>query len=134
VPPWRHSGTVFGPVPRDYSYDMPKKARAAALRSALSQRATEGALKVVDSIPVKMPQKPPFRLTRQLKDILDKLEVLGKALIVDFEPTDALVLSGRNLPGVQVLDPSHVNAYHVLDCQHVVLTSEGLAKLEERLA
>jgi large subunit ribosomal protein L4 len=133
-PLWRHGGTVFGPVPRDYSYAMPKKARAAALRSALSQRATEGALKVVESLPVTMPPRPPYRLTRQLKDMLDKLEVAGKALIVDFEPTDALVLSGRNLPGVRVLDPSHITAYDVLDCKHLVLTSEGLSKLEERLS
>jgi large subunit ribosomal protein L4 len=134
TPLWRHGGTVFGPVPRDYSYPMPKKARAAALRSALSQRASEGVLKVVQSLPVQMPDKPPFRLTHQLRAILDKLEVSGKALIVEFEPTDALVLSGRNLPGVRVLDPSHVTVYDVLDCQHVLLTSEGLTKLEERLA
>jgi large subunit ribosomal protein L4 len=134
TPLWRHGGTVFGPVPRDYSYPMPKKARAAALRSALSQRASEGVLKVVQSLPVQMPDKPPYRLTHQLRAILDKLEVSGKALIVEFEPTDALVLSGRNLPGVRVLDPSHVTVYDVLDCQHVLLTSEGLTKLEERLA
>jgi len=134
TPLWRHGGTVFGPVPRDYSYAMPKKARAAALRAALSQRRSEGALTVVDSLPVQMPEKPPYRLTQQLKAILAKLEVEGKALIVDHEPTDALLLSGRNLPGVVVLDPSHVSAYHVLDCRHVVLTSEGLSKLEERLA
>ncbi len=51
TPLWRHGGTVFGPMPRDYSYTMPKKARAAALRSALSQRVNEGALKVVDGLP-----------------------------------------------------------------------------------
>ena len=134
TPLWRHGGTVFGPVPRDYSYAMPKKARAAALRAALSQRRSEGALTVVDSLPVQMPEKPPYRLTQQLKGILDKLLVQGKALIVDHEPTDALVLSGRNLPGVVVLDPTHITAYHVLDCKHLLLTSEGLSKLEERLA
>lgn len=134
TPLWRHGGTVFGPVPRDYSYAMPKKARAAALRAALSQRRSEGALKIVESLPIQMPEKPPHRLTQQLKGILAKLEVQGKALIVDHEPTDALVLSGRNLPGVVVLDPSHVSAYDVLDCKHIVLTSEGLSKLEERLA
>ena len=50
TPLWRHGGTVFGPVPRDYSYSMPKKAREAALRSALSQRAADGGLKIVDRI------------------------------------------------------------------------------------
>src|SRR3954463_5131333 len=47
-PLWRHGGTVFGPTPRDYSYDMPKKAKKAALRSALSKRAQDGGLKIVD--------------------------------------------------------------------------------------
>src|SRR6267143_6509369 len=51
-PLWRHGGTVFGPVPRDYSYSMPKKARASALRSALAQRAAEGALQIVEAFPV----------------------------------------------------------------------------------
>lgn len=133
-PLWRHGGTVFGPVPRDYSYAMPKKARAAALRSALSQRVREGALLLVERLPVTMPEQPPLRLTQQLKRILDTLEVKGKALIVDHEPSDALVLSGRNLPGVRVLDSSHVTVYDVLDCKRVVVTSEGLNKLEERLA
>ncbi len=133
-PLWRHGGTVFGPVPRDYSYNMPKKARASALRSALSQRAGEGALKVVDNLPVTMPEKPPFRLTQQLRAILDKLEVKGKALIVDYEPSDALILSGRNLPGVRVIDPTHLTVYDVLDCKHVLLTADGLGKLEERLS
>src|SRR3954453_23505054 len=62
-PLWRHGGTVFGPTPRDYSYDMPKKARAAALRSALSKRAQDGGLKVVDHFDIAQPK------TRELKAI-----------------------------------------------------------------
>jgi large subunit ribosomal protein L4 len=134
TPLWRHGGTVFGPVPRDYSYNMPKKARASALRSALSQRAGEGALKIVDNLPVTMPENAPFRLTQQLRAILDKIELKGKTLIVDHEPTDALILGGRNLPGVRVIDPAHVTVYDVLDCKAVLLTADGLIKLEERLS
>src|SRR3989475_2635633 len=67
TPLWRHGGTLFGPQPRDYSYDMPKKARAAALRSALSQRAQDGGLKVVDHFDIAEPK------TRELKGILLKL-------------------------------------------------------------
>src|SRR5207245_8797130 len=66
-PLWRHGGTVFGPVPRDYSYDMPKKARAAALRSALSQKAQQGGLKVVDHFDLAAPK------TKELKPILVQL-------------------------------------------------------------
>ena len=127
-PLWRHGGTVFGPVPRDYSYSMPKKARAAALRSALSQRAHEGALQVVETFPVELPK------TKVLKGILDKLGVKGKAVLVDHEPTDALLLSGRNIPNLKVVADTHLTAYDVLDCKHLLFSQEALDKLEERLA
>src|SRR6267142_6206026 len=109
TPLWRHGGTVFGPQPRDYSYDMPKKARAAALRSALSQRAQDGGLKVVDHFDIAEPK------TRELKGILVKLGIDGKTLLVDNKPTDNLILSGRNIPGLKVVDASQVNVYDVLD-------------------
>jgi large subunit ribosomal protein L4 len=132
-PLWRHGGTVFGPVPRDYSYKIPKKARAAALRSALSARAQEGALKVFDVLPIDVPAHKPYRLTRQLVGILDKLGVAGKTLIVALQPADALVLSGRNVPGVKVIDQSHLTVYDVLDCRNLLVSQEALQKLEERL-
>jgi len=127
-PLWRHGGTVFGPRPRDYSYPMPKKARAAALRAALTQRLTEGAVTVVEAFAVEEPK------TKVLAGLLAKLGVGGKAVVVDFEPADALVLSGRNLPGVKVVAESHLTAYDVLDCKHLVVTPEAIDKLEERLA
>jgi large subunit ribosomal protein L4 len=126
-PLWRHGGTVFGPQPRDYSYDMPKKARAAALRSALTQCLNEGGLRVIDSFPVEAPK------TRILRGILDKLGVAGKALLVDHEPTDNLILSGRNIPGLKVVAATHLTVYDVLDCRHLLLSQEALGKLEERL-
>jgi large subunit ribosomal protein L4 len=128
TPLWRHGGTVFGPQPRDYSYAMPKKARAAALRSALTQRVKDGALKVVDHFDLAEPK------TRELIAILGKLEMAGKTLLVDSKPTDNLILSGRNIPGLKVVDPTQVNVYDVLDCRNLVVTQEALTKLEERLA
>jgi large subunit ribosomal protein L4 len=127
-PLWRHGGTVFGPQPRDYSYAMPKKARAAALRVALTQRLGEGAVKVVEAFGVDEPK------TRLLKGLLAKLGVVGKAVVVDHQPSDALVLSGRNLPGVKVVAESHLTAYDVVDCRHLVVSQEAIDKLEERLA
>ena len=127
-PLWRHGGTVFGPVPRDYGYAMPKKARAAALRSALSQRASEGALRVVEAFPVEAPK------TKVLRGILEKLGVKGKAVLVDHQPTDALVLSGRNIPNLKVVADTHLTVYDVLDCEHLLVSQEALDKLEERLA
>jgi large subunit ribosomal protein L4 len=127
-PLWRHGGTAFGPQPRDYSYAMPKKARAAALRAALTQRVSEGAVKVVEGLGIEAPK------TKTLKGILAKLGVAGKALVVDHQPADALVLSGRNLAGVKVVADSHLTAYDVMDCKHLVVTQEAIDKLEERLA
>jgi large subunit ribosomal protein L4 len=127
TPLWRHGGTVFGPQPRDYSYSMPAKARTAALRSALSQRASDGGLKVIDRFGIDEPK------TKVLKGLLDQLGIEGKAVIVDHEPPDALVLSGRNIPGVKVVDPSQLNVYDVLDCRTLLVSQEALGKLEERL-
>ncbi len=132
-PLWRHGGTVFGPVPRDYSYKIPKKARAAALRSALSSRALEGVLRVVENFPIQVPAQKPYRLTHQLAAILEKLGVAGKTLIVANQPADALVLSGRNLPGVKIVDQSHLTVYDVLDCKNLLFSQDALGKLEERL-
>jgi len=133
-PLWRHGGTVFGPSPRDYSLGLPKKARAAALRSALSQRVKDGGLKVVDAFAVSKPEKPPYRLAQQLSELLERLKVEGKAVVVDAQPSDALVLSGRNLPHVKVVDESHLTVYDVLDCRHLVVSQEAIGRLEERLA
>jgi large subunit ribosomal protein L4 len=127
-PLWRHGGTVFGPRPRDYSYAMPKKARAAALRAALSQRLVEGAVKVVEAFSVAEPK------TKALRDLLADLGVAGRAVVVDHQPADALVLSGRNLRDVKVVADSHLTVYDVMDCRHLVVSQEAIDKLEARLA
>jgi large subunit ribosomal protein L4 len=126
-PLWRHGGTVFGPQPRDYSWAMPKKARAAALRAALSQRLRDGAVKVVEAFEVAEPK------TKLLKALLGRIGVEGKAVVVDHEPTEYLLLSGRNLEGVRVVADSHLTAYDVMDCRHLVVSQEAIDKLEERL-
>jgi large subunit ribosomal protein L4 len=127
-PLWRHGGTVFGPQPRDYSFSMPKKARLAALRSALTQRLQEGALTVVEGFAVEAPK------TKALKALLDGLGVSGKALIVDHEPAEALVLSSRNLQGVKVVADTQLTAYDALDCVHLLISQEAVEGLEHRLA
>ncbi len=134
TPLWRGGGTVFGPTPRDYSFHMPKKARVAALRSALSQRLREGALKVVEDFSVEPPSPgAPPRLTRQMKTILERLEVEGKVVLVEHEPSDALVLSGRNLPSLKVVADTYLTTYDVLDCKTLLLSQAALEGLEERL-
>src|SRR5881296_2616777 len=107
TPLWRHGGTVFGPQPRDYSYSMPRKARAAALRSALTRRYNDGGLRVVDRFGIDQPK------TKVLKGLLDRLGVEGKTLLVEYQPDQALVLSGRNIPGLKVVDSTQINVYDV---------------------
>jgi large subunit ribosomal protein L4 len=106
---------------------MPKATRSAALRSAISMRASEGALKVVDTISIDAPK------TKALKALLTRLGVTGKALVVDARPVPALVLAGRNLPGVRVVDSLHLTVYDVMDCRTLLVTREAVGKLEERL-
>ena len=127
TPLWRHGGTVFGPTPRDYSYAMPRKARAAALRSALTRRYNDGGLRVVDRFGIEQPK------TRVLKGLLDRLGVEGKTLLVEHQPDRALLLSGRNIPGLKVIDSTQINVYDVLDCPNLVVSQEALDKLEEQL-
>jgi large subunit ribosomal protein L4 len=127
TPLWRHGGTVFGPQPRDYSYAMPKKARAAALRSALTRRYNDGGLRVVDRFGIEQPK------TKVLKSLLDRLGVEGKTLLVEHQPEPALLLSGRNIPGLKVVDSTQVNVYDVLDCPNLLVSQEALDKLEEQL-
>jgi|SRR5229473_7776721 len=127
TPLWRHGGTVFGPTPRDYSYSMPKKARSAALRSALTRRYNDGGLRVVDRFGIEQPK------TKVLKGLLDRLGVEGKTLLVEHQPDRALLLSGRNIPGLKVVDSTQINVYDVLDCRNLVVSQEALDKLEEQL-
>jgi large subunit ribosomal protein L4 len=127
TPLWRHGGTVFGPTPRDYSYQMPKKARAAALRSALTRRYNDGGLRVVDRFGIEQPK------TKVLKSLLDRLGVAGKTLLVEHQPEPALLLSGRNIPGLKVVDSTQVNVYDVMDCPNLLVSQEALDKLEEQL-
>jgi large subunit ribosomal protein L4 len=101
--------------------------RLAALRSALSQRVKDGAVKVIDRFEIEQPK------TKALKGLLDGLGVTGKTLVVDHQPPANLVLSGRNIPHVKVVDDSHLNVYDVLDANTVLVSSEALSRLEEWL-
>jgi len=128
TPLWRHGGTVFGPTPRDYSYTMPKKALTAALRQALSTKNRTGSLRVIDSIHIEEPK------TKVLKAAIDALNFEGKTVYVETEPSDALILSSRNIPGFRVIETSHLTVYDILNCKTLAVSTAALSRLEERLA
>ena len=128
TPLWRHGGTVFGPTPRDYSYSMPKKALTAALRQALSTKNRNGSLRVIESIRIDEPK------TKALKAAIDAMGFDGKTIYVESEPSDALILSSRNIPGFRVIETSHLTVYDILNCKTLAVSTAALSRLEERLA
>ena len=126
-PIWVGGGTVFGPLPRDYSYRLPKKARRQAVLSALSLKRQEEKLLVVepaDVVEIK---------TRLMAEAVAALGV-ERALIVIAERDDRMELSARNLPNVKVLRAEGLNVYDLLRFEHLVLTGDALKKIEERFA
>lgn len=126
-PLWVGGGVVFGPQPRDYRQSMPKKARRAALRSALSAKAQAAQVVVVDELTFAEPK------TRAMVSVLGNLNVDGKALVVTGERDRNVYLSARNIPGVNSAAALDLNAYEVLNHDYLVLTKGALEKIEEVL-
>ena len=126
-PLWRKGGTVFGPQPRSYEYRVPRKVEKGALRAALAQKLRDGDVVVVDALSVAEIK------TKAAAEMLKRLGIGGKALLVDTQPEDKLTLSVRNIEGVRVLPSNRVSARDVIDTRHVVLTKAALERLQEAL-
>ena len=120
APHWRGGGVALGPKPRSYRQRTPKKMIQLALRSALSDRASEGRVVVVDSWAFDAPR------TREAKAALAALQLSGRVLVVLGPDDDNAALSFRNLPEVHVLAASELNAYDVLCSDWVVFTRATL--------
>jgi large subunit ribosomal protein L4 len=126
-PLWRKGGTVFGPQPRSYAFDLPKKVRRGALRAALAQKLADGTMIVVDSL------ASADRKTKGTAALLKRLGATGKTLLIDVKPDEGFVLSARNLAGVALVACAHVTARDVSDTSHVIATRDALEKLQESL-
>ena len=126
-PLWRKGGTVFGPQPRSYDFRIPKKVEKGALRAALAQKLQDGQVVVVDALSVAEIK------TKAAAEMLRRLGIDGKALLVDVQPEDKLALSVRNIEGVRVLPSNRVSARDVMNTRRVVLTQAALEKLQEAL-
>ncbi len=119
APHWRGGGVVFGPHPRDYRSDIPKKVRQLARRSALNARAAEGSVLVVEKLVFDAPK------TSRLLELLTRLDVAGrKVLVLTHGHNSNVFLSGRNLPTVEVMSYAEVSAYNVL-WSDVVVVEQG---------
>jgi large subunit ribosomal protein L4 len=120
-PQWRGGGVVFGPTPRDYRTDIPRKVRQLARKSALNARAREGALHVVERLAFRTPK------TAQLAGLLGSLGLDGrKALVLTAGHNANAYLSGRNLPSVEVMAYPEASAYDILWSEAVVVEEGAL--------
>ena len=123
-PIWRHGGTVFGPKPRSYAYPLPKKVYRAALRAALTDKASAGDLIVVD---LSLPEMK----TKELVRVLSQVGVSGKALLVVEEGQMDLVRIGKNVKALKVLHAKDLNVYDVLWCEKLVVARGELEQIQE---
>lgn len=123
----RHGGTVFGPVPRDYSFKMNVKEKKNALKSALSFKLRDGKMIVVNQMPLDEPK------TKKLVETLSGMELEGKTLLVDTIENVNVLLASRNHPRLELVDPAHVNVYDVVNCRQMIVTEAALQKLTEVL-
>ena len=132
APHWVGGAKVFGPKPRDYGYEMPRKAKKTALKSALSLRVSENKLVVVDD----------FATDGKTKSVAAALTALGitapkgkktKALIVDAKTNDKLVRGARNLAASQWLAPEGINVYDILRHETLVMTKSAVESITKSL-
>ncbi len=126
-PIWRGGGTIFGPMPRDYSFSLPEKVRRAALRAALSLKRQEGKLILLNQFPLEG-----FK-TRQVLEVLKRFEV-ESALIVTDEKYPFLERSARNIPGIEVTRYEGLTVYDILNHEHLILLSEAAQRIQGVLA
>lgn len=125
APHRRGSGACFGPHPRDYSQDMPKKMRRLALKCLLSSKLKEGELIIVDSL------TPPQPKTKEMVKILNNLGGDSSVLLVTAEVEPDVVRAARNLPKVKTLPAFSLNVLDLLTYRKVIMTKDAVKKVEE---
>jgi large subunit ribosomal protein L4 len=128
TPLWRHGGTVFGPQPRSYDFKIPKRAERGALRAAIALKMKDGALVVVDELTASEIK------TKAAAEMLKRLGVSGKAVLVDTAVDEKLSRSLRNIPGVALVQSARLTARDVMNADRVIATRGALEKLEAALA
>lgn len=128
APQFRGGGIVFGPTPRSYNFNLPRKVRQLAIKSALSQKVADEKFVVVESINFDAPK------TKEFASVMNNLKVSEKVLVVVSDEDKNAALSGRNLVNTTVVTPAGVNILNVVDSQKIVITKSALSQVEEVLA
>lgn len=126
-PQWRGGGTVFGPVPRSYSYKLPKKVRRLAIKSALSTKVLEEKILVLESLSFAAPK------TKEFAAVLSSLSVGKKALVVTDGSDVNVALSARNIPGITVVEANGINVLDMVSHDQLIITKAAVEKVEEVL-
>jgi large subunit ribosomal protein L4 len=125
VPHYTHGGVAFAPKPRSYRYSLNKKLRRLALKSALSIKAKDEKIIVVDGLELQQIK------TKEFKKFLDAVGVNGKALIVTPEFNENIILSARNLKGVKTTFAKLLNTYDIVDATTFIVDKAALDVIEE---
>lgn len=120
-------GTTFGPMPRDYCYSIPKKAKRAGLKSALSMKRAAGKLLIVSAFAL------PTIKTKAMVEVLQKLEVREGLIVIEGE-NEVLSKSVRNIPGMKLMLARGLNVADVMRYEHLILTQAALTLIEERFS
>lgn len=127
---WRGGGVVFGPKPRSYAYKLNKKVRRLALKSVLSEKVLEKAMKVVDKYVIETPK------TKTFLDIIKNIAAPKKTLFVVSEGEDFenAFLSMRNIPSMLMVTSDGINVYDIVNANEIIFTQAALNEVEEALA
>jgi large subunit ribosomal protein L4 len=126
-PLWRKGGTVFGPQPRSYAYRVPRKIERGALRAALAARLADQAVVVVDQLALETAK------TKAAAELLGRLGVTGKGLLVDVKVDGNLALAVRNIRRVRPVESGRLTARDLADSGRIVMTRAALERLQEVL-
>ena len=126
-PLWRHGGTTHGPHPRSYAYKLPRKMLLGALRSALTQKLADGAVKIIDGFTFA------DHKTKSVHKALLALEADRKVLVVDSTDNMNLQRGASNIPGVKTVAPKDVTVYDLLNSQKILISEAAAKKLSESL-
>lgn len=125
APQWTHGGIALGPKPRDYGFDVNKKVRRLAMKSALSSKVAADEMIVVDDFSMDAIK------TKEMANILSAVKAGKKTLIVLPEKNDVLYKSARNIEGTNVSLVNTINVYDILNCNTIVVLKDAVAKIEE---
>ncbi len=125
-PLWRHGGVIFGPKPRSYETQLPRKIRRLALRSALASR--KDSMVAIENWAIETPK------TKTMVSLLDKMGAKGKVVLILHEHDDNLELSARNLPAVKVILSHNLNVKDLLEADKIVATQGALDYIAEVFA